>query len=215
MFIIEGHCDERGSIEYNLALGENRANAAKQALVQQGVSATRMRTISYGKEKTILHREHGSLLATEPPRPLRVLEVTHASTVSDPGAALVPIVRRLRSFRGAVTSTLKARRRQTLGHTISRHLGIIHLCDFEINYPGWPSSAVLFATVHPAFAVSKEIIQLQTQVQTLSDQVARLQQSIDERMGVHAQPGRAERRQRQQDERRGQRLQQKVPSRVD
>ena len=50
-FIIEGHCDERGSIEYNLALGEYRANAAKQALVQQGVSATRIRTISYGKEK--------------------------------------------------------------------------------------------------------------------------------------------------------------------
>src|ERR1035438_2427886 len=44
--------------------------------------------------------------------------------------------------------------------------------------------AVLFATVHPAFGVSKEIIQLQTQVQTLSDQVARMQQSIDERMGV-------------------------------
>ncbi len=50
-FMIEGHCDERGSIEYNLALGENRAQAAKQALVQAGVSATRMRTISYGKEK--------------------------------------------------------------------------------------------------------------------------------------------------------------------
>lgn len=50
-FLIEGHCDERGSIEYNLTLGEYRANAAKQALAQQGVSATRMRTISYGKEK--------------------------------------------------------------------------------------------------------------------------------------------------------------------
>ena len=50
-FMIEGHCDERGSIEYNLALGENRAQAAKQALVQAGVSATRMRTISYGKER--------------------------------------------------------------------------------------------------------------------------------------------------------------------
>jgi peptidoglycan-associated lipoprotein len=50
-FVIEGHCDERGSIEYNLTLGEYRANAAKQALVQQGVSATRIRTISYGKEK--------------------------------------------------------------------------------------------------------------------------------------------------------------------
>jgi peptidoglycan-associated lipoprotein len=50
-FVIEGHCDERGSIEYNLTLGEYRANAAKQALVQAGVSATRIRTISYGKEK--------------------------------------------------------------------------------------------------------------------------------------------------------------------
>jgi peptidoglycan-associated lipoprotein len=50
-FLIEGHCDERGSIEYNLTLGEYRANAAKQALIQQGVSATRIRTISYGKEK--------------------------------------------------------------------------------------------------------------------------------------------------------------------
>jgi len=50
-FIIEGHCDERGSTEYNLALGDNRANAAKQALVQQGVAGGRIRTISYGKEK--------------------------------------------------------------------------------------------------------------------------------------------------------------------
>jgi peptidoglycan-associated lipoprotein len=50
-FVIEGHCDERGSIEYNLALGENRAQATKQALTQAGVSATRIRTISYGKEK--------------------------------------------------------------------------------------------------------------------------------------------------------------------
>ncbi len=51
MFIIQGHCDERGSTEYNLALGDNRANAAKQALVQQGVAGGRIRTISYGKEK--------------------------------------------------------------------------------------------------------------------------------------------------------------------
>ena len=50
-FTIEGHCDERGSIEYNLTLGEYRANAAKQALSQAGINATRMRTISYGKEK--------------------------------------------------------------------------------------------------------------------------------------------------------------------
>ncbi len=50
-FTIEGHCDERGSTEYNLALGDNRANAAKQALQQDGISPDRMRTISYGKEK--------------------------------------------------------------------------------------------------------------------------------------------------------------------
>ena len=50
-FVIEGHCDERGSTEYNLALGVDRADAAKQVLVQQGVSGGRIRTISYGKEK--------------------------------------------------------------------------------------------------------------------------------------------------------------------
>lgn len=49
--VIGGYCDERGSTEYNLALGENRANAAKQALVSAGVSPTRLRTVSYGKEK--------------------------------------------------------------------------------------------------------------------------------------------------------------------
>jgi peptidoglycan-associated lipoprotein len=50
-FTIEGHCDERGSTEYNLALGDNRAAAVKQAMVQAGVSADRIKTISYGKEK--------------------------------------------------------------------------------------------------------------------------------------------------------------------
>lgn len=50
-FTVEGHCDERGSTEYNLGLGEERANAAKQVLVQAGVNPDRIRTISYGKEK--------------------------------------------------------------------------------------------------------------------------------------------------------------------
>lgn len=49
--MISGHCDERGSIEYNLALGDNRANSAKQALVAAGVTADRIKTVSYGKEK--------------------------------------------------------------------------------------------------------------------------------------------------------------------
>ena len=48
---IEGHCDERGSTEYNLALGDNRASSVKNALVAAGVSADRVKTISYGKEK--------------------------------------------------------------------------------------------------------------------------------------------------------------------
>ena len=50
-FTLEGHCDERGSTEYNLALGDNRANAVKNALIQAGVGADRIHAISYGKEK--------------------------------------------------------------------------------------------------------------------------------------------------------------------
>ena len=49
--LIEGHCDERGSTEYNLALGDSRANAVKNALTAGGVNASRIKTISYGKEK--------------------------------------------------------------------------------------------------------------------------------------------------------------------
>jgi peptidoglycan-associated lipoprotein len=49
--VLGGYCDERGSNEYNLGLGQNRADAAKNALVTAGVAATRIRTISYGKEK--------------------------------------------------------------------------------------------------------------------------------------------------------------------
>jgi len=47
---IEGHCDERGSAEYNLALGERRAMAARTYLISLGIAATRLRTVSYGKE---------------------------------------------------------------------------------------------------------------------------------------------------------------------
>jgi peptidoglycan-associated lipoprotein len=48
---VEGHCDERGTREYNLALGERRANAAKNYLVSLGVPADRLNTVSYGKER--------------------------------------------------------------------------------------------------------------------------------------------------------------------
>jgi peptidoglycan-associated lipoprotein len=49
--VIGGYCDERGSDEYNLALGQRRADSTKNALVEAGVAANRMRVISYGKEK--------------------------------------------------------------------------------------------------------------------------------------------------------------------
>src|ERR1700751_6140771 len=51
---IEGHCDERGTREYNLALGERRAQAAKNVLVAAGIPAARISTISYGKERPIV-----------------------------------------------------------------------------------------------------------------------------------------------------------------
>ena len=49
--LIGGYSDERGSAEYNLALGENRANSSKTALVNAGVAPARVRVVSYGKEK--------------------------------------------------------------------------------------------------------------------------------------------------------------------
>ncbi len=52
---IEGHCDERGSDEYNLALGESRALAAKNYLVSLGISAKRLSVISYGEEKPLVN----------------------------------------------------------------------------------------------------------------------------------------------------------------
>ena len=53
MLTIEGHCDERGTREYNLALGARRAQAIKEYLISQGVSTNRLETISYGKERPI------------------------------------------------------------------------------------------------------------------------------------------------------------------
>jgi peptidoglycan-associated lipoprotein len=55
--VIGGYCDDRGSAEYNLALGENRANSARAALVSAGVAANRLRVISYGKEKQFCTEE--------------------------------------------------------------------------------------------------------------------------------------------------------------
>jgi peptidoglycan-associated lipoprotein len=56
--LIEGHCDDRGSEEYNLVLGVNRANAVKTALIQQGVDPARIKTVSMGKEKPFCNQEN-------------------------------------------------------------------------------------------------------------------------------------------------------------
>jgi peptidoglycan-associated lipoprotein len=58
--LIGGYCDDRGSAEFNITLGENRANAAKQALVAAGVSAGRIRVVSYGKERQFCSEENES-----------------------------------------------------------------------------------------------------------------------------------------------------------
>jgi len=52
---IEGHCDERGTVEYNLALGERRATAVREYLATAGITGTRLQTISYGKERPFAH----------------------------------------------------------------------------------------------------------------------------------------------------------------
>ena len=54
---LEGHCDSRGTIEYNLGLGSRRAKAVKDALVSQGIAADRISTISYGKELPLCQEE--------------------------------------------------------------------------------------------------------------------------------------------------------------
>lgn len=57
---IEGHCDNRGSIEYNVALGERRANAVKDYMMSLGLAGNRLATISYGEEKPLVSSENES-----------------------------------------------------------------------------------------------------------------------------------------------------------
>ena len=58
--VIEGHCDERGSTEYNVALGDRRSDAARDFLVSQGVASNRIQTVSYGKERPFCAQENES-----------------------------------------------------------------------------------------------------------------------------------------------------------
>jgi peptidoglycan-associated lipoprotein len=60
VFTIEGHCDERGTNEYNLALGDRRAAAAKDYLVSLGISSDRLRTVSYGEERPFCNQSDES-----------------------------------------------------------------------------------------------------------------------------------------------------------
>jgi peptidoglycan-associated lipoprotein len=60
---VEGHCDERGTKEYNLALGEKRANSIKEFLVSQGVQTSRLKTVSYGKERPLVAESNESAWA--------------------------------------------------------------------------------------------------------------------------------------------------------
>ncbi len=56
--LIEGHCDERGTVEYNIALGEKRAEAAKNYLVSLGMNAAKIKIVSYGKNKPLVQGEN-------------------------------------------------------------------------------------------------------------------------------------------------------------
>jgi peptidoglycan-associated lipoprotein len=56
--LIEGHCDDRGSELYNLALGTKRASSVRESLIQQGVDSSRIKTVSYGKEKPFCEQEN-------------------------------------------------------------------------------------------------------------------------------------------------------------
>ena len=68
---VEGHCDERGTAEYNLALGERRAVSARNYLVSLGIAADRIKTVSYGKEFPFDAGAHRGGVGEEPPRALR------------------------------------------------------------------------------------------------------------------------------------------------
>lgn len=60
---IEGHCDQRGSAEYNLALGERRANAVRQVFISNGIQSNRVTTVSFGKEKLLAQGESDEAMA--------------------------------------------------------------------------------------------------------------------------------------------------------
>ena len=73
---LEGHADERGSREYNIGLGERRAQAVKQALLLQGAGASQLTTVSYGEERPGGDRQRRGILGAESPRRNRLRAVS-------------------------------------------------------------------------------------------------------------------------------------------
>jgi peptidoglycan-associated lipoprotein len=65
LLLVEGHCDPRGTNEYNLALGERRARATLNFLVSRGVAASRVQIISYGEERPVCHEENEACWAKD------------------------------------------------------------------------------------------------------------------------------------------------------
>ena len=80
--VIGGYCDDRGSAEYNLALGENRANAARTALVSAGVAPQPSARHQLRQREAVLHRRDRELLAAEPPGPVLARSLTLAIPAS-------------------------------------------------------------------------------------------------------------------------------------
>ena len=172
--VIGGYCDDRGSAEYNLALGENRANAARTALISAGVACQPPPRHQLRQREAVLHRRERELLAAEPASP--VLSRSLILTVSlRPGPQAAHNARAEPEDRKPERAT-------------AMNIQSAHPAKPTAKSRPFVAAALLavaaLCCASPAFAVSKDMVQLQTQIQQLQDAVARLQQSNDERMGV-------------------------------
>ena len=193
-FTIEGHCDERGSTEYNLALGDQRASAVKSALTAAGVNASRIKTISYGKEKPFCTESNEACWQQN-----RRGHLVLRSSDNAGDASCVPRTLSSRVYDDHVCPEMVAV--IPLNLPVPRGpfcCGIIPACGTikaskivqEIHYENTSCFrllallSVLWLGVAPAWGVSKEMVQLQTQVQQLQEQMTAMQRSFDERMGV-------------------------------
>ena len=121
---IEGHTDERGTREYHLALGDRRANAAKNFLAAQGVAASRIATISYGKERPEAEGLRRGRLCQEPPR-----GDGHRQRRSALG--LAPVIPARAGINGRLVNPARPRI-QRCGHRVPRLK--LHECDTGLDF---------------------------------------------------------------------------------